>query len=122
MKAGAFTPAIPDGLHDADGLAVDRSMKAGAFTPAIPGSTPRPRARAQRSMKAGAFTPAIRFISHSGGLHSALNEGGGFHPRNPPGPERAVGPHGQRSMKAGAFTPAIPPTPSSPHAQQQHAQ
>ena len=49
--------------------------------------------------------------SHTLAMTSPINEGGGFHPRNP----RTA--HGQRmhyiyrSMKAGAFTPAIPSVP-----------
>ena len=35
-------------------------------------------------MKAGAFTPAIRSPDRLGeGARQPLNEGGGFHPRNP---------------------------------------
>ena len=68
-------------------------------------------------MKAGAFTPAIPGEAGGHGETrsppSALNEGGGFHPRNPccqPGfiPSRSY----DRSMKAGAFTPAIHRGPS----------
>ena len=37
-----------------------------------------------RSMKAGAFTPATpEFQGFGSGRRTALNEGGGFHPRNP---------------------------------------
>ena len=35
MKAGAFTPAIPEHQGDQPADLVGRSMKAGAFTPAI---------------------------------------------------------------------------------------
>ena len=43
-------------------------------------------------MKAGAFTPATRVNPHSY-LHSvpSLNEGGGFHPRNPVDPRSILG-------------------------------
>ena len=34
------------------------------------------------SMKAGAFTPAIP-VAHIEAQRAPLNEGGGFHPRNP---------------------------------------
>ncbi len=35
-------------------------------------------------MKAGAFTPAIQLIRETAVVkHKPLNEGGGFHPRNP---------------------------------------
>ena len=83
MKAGAFTPAIlPEllvGIRD-----TLRSMKAGAFTPAILQASEPPAGVFLRSMKAGAFTPAIRGCQPLLGLICPpLNEGGGFHPRNP---------------------------------------
>ena len=64
---------------------VDRSMKAGAFTPAIRSYGQHlPPCGHNRSMKAGAFTPAIPInVSVAGRNVSTLNEGGGFHPRNP---------------------------------------
>ena len=69
-----------------------------------------------RSMKAGAFTPAILrsepAVPH---IALALNEGGGFHPRNPRLQIGAMGAALHRSMKAGAFTPAIPPYVGCPH-------
>ena len=83
-------------------------MKAGAFTPAIlAGGFAVGPVDVHRSMKAGAFTPAIPFGMRAGLMPSEpLNEGGGFHPRNP-----SVIPlarlRRRRSMKAGAFTPAI---------------
>ena len=106
MKAGAFTPAIPEdtspvsacstalneggGFHPAIRFSMaasyrfpSRSMKAGAFTPAIPADPLDRDVALGRSMKAGAFTPAIRDRSHC--LEVGLD----------------------RSMKAGAFTPAI---------------
>ena len=57
-------------------------------------------------MKAGAFTPATpdTQTTRSEG-RSSLNEGGGFHPRNPCG-GGVDGHRTRRSMKPGAFTPA----------------
>ena len=85
MKAGAFTPAIPVVLVLFMVPLLHRSMKAGAFTPAIPPDHDgQLRLAGLRSMKAGAFTPAIQFIVTDIDVpSSALNEGGGFHPRNP---------------------------------------
>ena len=60
MKAGAFTPAIPSRCCDGNAVDHQRSMKAGAFTPAIQGK------------------PAV-----TAAFDEPLNEGGGFHPRNP---------------------------------------
>ena len=84
-------------------------MKAGAFTPAIPGDGVCDVLRGQpRSMKAGAFTPAIPHgTAKRHATPTALNEGGGLHPRNPV-PVLADRDAVLRSMKAGAFTPAIP--------------
>ena len=62
-------------------------------------------------MKAGAFTPATLIVMPSarGRVHP-LNEGGGFHPRNPEW--EGLSPDDElRSMKAGAFTPATLGTP-----------
>ena len=48
-----------------DRHAHDRSMKAGAFTPAIPDLLVLVPQLLRRSMKAGAFTPAIqRVVAH----------------------------------------------------------
>ena len=58
-------------------------------------------------MKAGAFTPATRLGAAEPGQLAPLNEGGGFHPRNPRRADRTAD-DGTRSMKAGAFTPATP--------------
>ena len=62
-------------------------MKAGAFTPAIPAGAAASSVRVRmRSMKAGAFTPAILLQCRKTGCgrsSATLNEGGGFHPRNP---------------------------------------
>ena len=59
-------------------------------------------------MKAGAFTPPQ---STERALcpfdEQSLNEGGGFHPRNPGDQRAAPAQVSVRSMKAGAFTPAI---------------
>ena len=93
-------------------------MKAGAFTPAIPATPNSVVVTFGRSMKAGAFTPAIRWPTWCASI--LLNEGGGFHPRNPVGDcggregggfhprRRRLEGAPPRSMKAGAFTPAIP--------------
>ena len=131
MKAGAFTPATPrrrprrrgpptplnegGGFHPRNpssdfveqGRIAGRSMKAGALTPATPATVAVPAAGLQRSMKAGAFTPATPGSTPAAGRCSAgaLNEGGGFHPRNPVGGGEALL-EPRRSMKAGAFTPA----------------
>ena len=85
MKAGAFTPATPVVHADEGPLADERSMKAGAFTPATPLPPDlRRRLVEHRSMKAGAFTPATPITSLAERTGApALNEGGGFHPRNP---------------------------------------
>ncbi len=65
-------------------------------------------------MKAGAFTPATPRTAWSGRRAIlALNEGGGFHPRNPGHEGDSCHQIGPRSMKAGAFTPATPPRPHS---------
>ena len=62
-------------------------MKAGAFTPAILWLPSSDSTYMVRSMKAGAFTPAIRATGGSRrAVRRSLNEGGGFHPRNPTGP------------------------------------
>ena len=62
-------------------------MKAGAFTPATPASLIVGRGSQSRSMKAGAFTPAtpatMTLLGIGLVLTVTLNEGGGFHPRNP---------------------------------------
>ena len=136
MKAGAFTPAIRAG-----GVSMTDTPsplnEGGGFHPRDPALLDQHRlALVDRSMKAGAFTPAIPSWVRGGGWlwmsWLPLNEGGGFHPRNPTSPRRrhAVIQHGplnegggfhprdptvevwarvrhQRSMKAGAFTPAI---------------
>ena len=59
-------------------------MKAGAFTPATRQPVLRPPQGLVRSMKAGAFTPATQRPARAlGAKAEPLNEGGGFHPRNP---------------------------------------
>ena len=64
-------------------------------------------------MKAGAFTPAIRRCPCAGPTRrTALNEGGGLHPRNPLKPAKPAPTRNLRSMKAGAFTPAIHESPA----------
>ena len=84
MKAGAFTPAIPAVLR-AGGVPPARSMKAGAFTPAILGHARPSQCRRSSLNEGGGFHP--RNPSDAGRVHpkglATLNEGGGFHPRNP---------------------------------------
>ena len=112
MKAGAFTPAIPEYPERTVIKPESRSMKAGAFTPAIRCPSRRRPDHHARSMKAGAFTPAIPAIGQCKNQNPyALNEGGGFHPRNPAQVPMRVTRNSWRSMKAGAFTPAIPDVP-----------
>ena len=86
-------------------------MKAGAFTPAIHATRVAAHAASVRSMKAGAFTPAIlEGAPGSDRAFPSLNEGRGFHPRDPRVCSvRTATVIVERSMKAGAFTPAIHP-------------
>ena len=107
MKAGALTPATRGGIRSAIDAAL-RSMKAGALTPATRGTYDgTPLWLRGRSMKAGALTPATPAAAPTTAQRgvSALNEGGGSHPRNARHLRRHTAVF-QRSMKAGALTPA----------------
>ena len=62
-------------------------MKAGAFTPATPvvGLGAAGGGRSIPLNEGGGFHPRNprQAVDQEHGLHPALNEGGGFHPRNP---------------------------------------
>ena len=80
-------------------------MKAGAFTPATLHQAGGGHPQALRSMKAGLSPPQPTAPSGASRAPGPLNEGGGFHPRNP-ATVPPLPPVRHRSMKAGAFTPA----------------
>ena len=89
-------------------------MKAGAFTPAIPLDTRRTCSGRPALNEGGGFhprdpRPPRPTADASCCCPAPLNEGGGFHPRDPL--ESRPFANGTdattRSMKAGAFTPAI---------------